>query len=38
MANRKTVNDKHIKIEPRICVMFVFDLDGKCNFIKNKTL
>jgi len=32
------VKDKHIKIKPRIYVLFVFDLDGECKFIKNKTL
>jgi len=31
------VKDKHIKIKPRICVLFVFDLYGECKFIKNKT-
>ena len=30
--------DKHIKIKPRIYVLFVSDLDGECKFIKNKTL
>ena len=25
-------------MKPRIYVLFVFDLDGKCKFIKNKTL
>jgi len=30
------VKDKHIKIKPRICALFVFDLDGEYKFIKNK--
>jgi len=29
---------KHIKIKPRIYVLFVFDLDGQCKFIKNKNI
>ena len=33
-----THKDKHIKMKPRIYVLFVFDLDGECKFIKNKTL
>jgi len=33
------VKDKHIKMKPRnIYILFVFDLDGECKFIKNKTL
>jgi len=36
MASRK--KNKHIKMKPRIYVLFVFDLDGKYKFIKNKTL
>ena len=32
------VKDKHIKIKPRTYVLFVFDFDGQCKFIKNKTL
>jgi len=32
------VKDKHIEMKPGICVPFVIDLDGKCKFIKNKTL
>jgi len=41
MASRK---NKHIKMKPRIYLLFVFDLDGECKFngeckfIKNKTL
>jgi len=27
-----------IKIKPRFCILFLFDLDGECKFIKNKTL
>jgi len=30
------VKDKHTK--RRICVLFVFDSDGECKFIKNKAL
>jgi len=30
--------DKHIKIKSRIYVLFVFDLDGECKFIKKRTL
>jgi len=29
-------NDKHIKMKPRIYVLFVFDLDGECKFIKKQ--
>jgi len=32
------IKDKHIKMKPRIYVLFVFDLDGECKFIKNKIL
>ena len=32
------VKDTHIKIEPRICVLFVFDLNDKHKLVKNKTL
>jgi len=32
------VKDKHIKIKPTICVLFVFDLDGKCKFIKKQNI
>jgi len=35
------VNDKHVKKKPIIYVLgplFLFDLDGECKFIKNKTL
>jgi len=32
------VKDKHIKMKPRIHVLFVFDLDGECKFIKKKTM
>jgi len=34
------VKDKHIKMKSRIYVglLFVFDLDGECKFIKNKIL
>jgi len=32
------VEDKHIKMKPRIYVLFVFDLAGESKFIKNKTL
>ena len=28
------IKDKHIKMKPRIYVLFVFDLDGECKFIK----
>ena len=31
------VKDKHIKKKPIIYVLFVFDLDGDCKFIKNRT-
>jgi len=33
------VKDKHIRMKPKIYVhvLFVFDLDGECEFIKNKT-
>jgi len=30
------IKDKHIKMKPRIYVLFVFDLDGECKFIKRK--
>ena len=36
MASR--VEDTHIKMKPRIYVLFMFDLDGECKFSKNKTL
>ena len=32
------VKEKHIKIEPRIYVLFVFELDDEYEMIKNKTL
>jgi len=32
------VKDKHIKMKPRIYILFVFHLDGECKFIKNKTV
>jgi len=32
------VKDKHIKMKPRIYVLFVFDLDGESKFIKNKAV
>jgi len=31
-------NDKHIKMKPRIYVLFVFDLDGECKFIKKQNI
>ena len=36
MASRD--EDAHIKTKARIYVLFVFDLDGECEFSKNKTL
>ena len=32
------VKDKHIKIKPRIYVLFVFDWDNECRFIKNNNI
>ena len=32
------VKGKHIKMKPRIYVLFVFYLDGECKFVKNKTV
>ena len=32
------IKDRDFRIKPRICVLFVFDLDGECRFIKNKTV
>jgi len=32
------VKDKHMKMKPKICVLFAFDFVGECRFIKNKTL
>ena len=32
------VKYNHIKIKPKICVLFVFDLDDKRKLVKNKTL
>ena len=32
------VKDTRIKMKPKIYVLFVFDLDGECKFINNKTL
>jgi len=29
--------NKNVEIKPIIYVLFVFDLDGECKFIKNKT-
>jgi len=31
------VKDKHIKMKPIIYALFLFDLDGDCKFIKNRT-
>jgi len=30
------VKDKHIRMKPRIYVLFVFDLGGECKFIKKQ--
>jgi len=32
------VKEKHIKIEPRIYVQFVFELDDKCKIIKKQNV
>ena len=37
-VKRSVVKDKHIKIKPRIYVLFVIGLDDKCDIIENEKL
>jgi len=36
MTKWRVVKEKHIKIEPRIYVLSVFELEDKCKIIKTK--
>ena len=36
MPKWPVVKEQHIKIEPRIYVLFAFELDDKCKIIKTK--
>jgi len=38
LKTEPVVKHKHIGMKPGICILFVFDLDGECKFIKKKTL
>jgi len=38
MQKSSAMKEKNIKIEPRICVQFMFELNDECIVIKNKTL
>jgi len=38
LKTEPVVKHKHIGMKPGIYILFVFDLDGECKFIKKKTL